>query len=131
MRTPTSRRSSEHLPISVPLISLSRSPSPYARRPASTSNVASEEEDDDDDDYDDHVAAAGMPLVASDIGRGSRRIGDHHDQHRSTTIRLATVGRWLLSSTPGQQILVMLLVILSFVCGTALVHLNSLILLSK
>ena len=131
MRTPTSRRSSEHLPVLVPLISLSRSPSPYARRPASTSNVASEEEEDDDDDDDDYVAAAGMPLVASDIGRGSRRIGDHHHQRRWTTTHLTTVGRWLLVSTVGQQVLVFLLVILSFVCGTALVHLNSLILLSE
>ncbi|KAI9887715.1 MAG: hypothetical protein M1823_000464, partial [Watsoniomyces obsoletus] len=114
MRTPDHRRSSELLPTSVPLISLSRSPSPYARK-HSSSNVPSE---DEEEDYV-HVAV-GTPLVASDIGRG-RRGGERR-------VRWEALGAWLFNSNFGWQVLLSVLGILALVSGTALVHLNRLIL---
>ncbi|KAI9794599.1 MAG: hypothetical protein M1816_004486 [Peltula sp. TS41687] len=71
MRPTSSHRSSSELrPASVPLINLSRSPSPYSRkRPPSA--LPSEEEDNDEDDEDEDEDAfehilAGRPLVGRD-----------------------------------------------------------------
>jgi hypothetical protein len=155
-RTPSRRRrsSSDRLPISAPLIDLSRSPSPYARKHASPSAGGSaggaEASDIDDDEGDrefarssgsgsgssgdyDH-AAFGAPLLASDIGGGGGGGGrGRGDGRRWTTARGAgsrSFGPWLFSSGVGWTLCVALLSALAAASDIGLILLNRLILWS-
>lgn len=138
-------------PHSVPLISLSRSPSPYARRHASSNIYLSEGEENDNDDEDDNEeeregdgeerdddddgygnGAVHVPLVASDIGRGGGGGGPRRSRSwRGRLMGGRSLGRWLLGTSAGWQVYVGLLGLLACVSAMGLAFLNRLILWSQ
>jgi hypothetical protein len=118
MVTRNSRSSSELLSSSIPLISFSRSPSPYTRKAPSSALS----EDDDDDDESDQVAVD-RPLFGVEPSSSRRRW--------TRWLKDRTLGGWLLGTCAGWQVYVGLLVVLMTGFGFGLLAGNRLILWSE
>jgi hypothetical protein len=116
--------SGELAPPGVPLINISRSPSPYSR--ASRSAVQSE--DEDEGEYFDPRGSS-RPLVAD--GVGLRGVDEGGSLSWRRLVRHGGLGRFFFGTWAGWQFYVGFLVFWVGGCGIGLVLMNRFIFLSK
>lgn len=113
------KNSTEFRSTSIPLISISRSPSPYARRTsASTSNPAS---DTDDDDWGDGRSSSRRPFLPSD---GYKLTGWR------ALLYGGGFGQWLFTTQSGWAVYIGVLVLWLGGCQIGLTIMNRIILWS-
>jgi len=105
----------ELTPRSIPLISLSRSPSPFARNRSAAQS-------EDEDEYELGEAAQSRPLVAEDIGSGGRS--------NTNIVKEGGLGQFLFGTTVGWQIYLGLLVFWVGGCQFGLLLMNRFIMLT-